>query len=321
MSSRIRIDGIIATLLVIISVTISASLTIAAEESAVKYNDLTPDEERVLIHKGTEVPFSGEYYVHNEDGTYTCKRCDAPLYRSTDKFDAGCGWPSFDDEIPGAIKRVPEAELPWSEIVCANCGGHLGHVFVGEGFTPRNTRHCVNSVSLNFVAAGEPMEQEVKTEKAFFAGGCFWGVEYHLEKIDGVLAARSGYMGGQVEKPSYEEVCSGNTGHAEAVEVEFDPSKTDYETLARLFFEIHDPTQRDRQGPDHGSQYRSAVFYVDENQKAIAEKLIGILKDKGLKVATELAPADTFWPAETYHQDYYDQTAKQPYFHAYTKRF
>jgi peptide methionine sulfoxide reductase msrA/msrB len=105
------------------------------------------------------------------------------------------------------------------------------------------------------------------------------------------------------------------------VEVEFDPSKTDYETLARLFFEIHDPTQRDRQGPDHGSQYRSAVFYVDENQEAIAEKLIGILKEKGLKVATELAPADTFWPAETYHQDYYDQTGKQPYCHAYTKRF
>ena len=128
-------------------------------------------------------------------------------------------------------------------------------------------------------------------------------------------------MGGTKANPTYKEVCTGATGHAEAVEVEYDPAKIDYEKVARFFFEIHDPTQVGRQGPDVGDQYRSVVFYGDDSQRETAEKLIGLLKDKGFKVATEVVKADTFWEAEDYHQDYYDATGKAPYCHFYRKRF
>lgn len=292
---------------------------IAKQGENMQYNELTSFEEFVIINKGTERPWSGEFVDHKEDGTYTCKRCDAALYKSGDKFDSHCGWPSFDDEIEGAVKRVPDADGRRTEIVCANCGAHLGHVFEGEGFTAKNTRHCVNSVSLNFVSD----EVEIKTEanKAIFAGGCFWGVEYYMEKQPGVKSVVSGYTGGKTKNPSYEEVCYGKTGHIEAVEIEFDPDKTSYEELAKLFFEIHDPTQVNRQGPDIGEQYRSEVFYLDKGQKQIAEKLINQLKEKGFDVATKITKASDFYPAEAYHQDYYERKGSTPYCHGYTKRF
>lgn len=288
-----------------------------SKENIMALNKLTPDEERVILHKGTEMPFSGEFVDHHESGAYVCRQCNAPLYNSTDKFESGCGWPSFDDQIPGAVRRTRDADGFRTEITCAACGGHLGHVFEGEGLTDKNTRHCVNSISLKFI----PASPEVKTDTAFFAGGCFWGTEYLFQNFDGVTSTRVGYMGGKSEKPSYREVCDGGTGHAEALEVVFDPDKTDFEKLARYFFEIHDPTQLNRQGPDIGKQYRSAIFYRDESQKMIAEKLIGILKDKGYKVVTEVTKADTFWEAEKYHQDYYQTNGKEPYCHIYQKRF
>ncbi len=160
-----------------------------------------------------------------------------------------------------------------------------------------------------------------RTERAIFAGGCFWGTEYYFQRAKGVLFTRVGYSGGHSDNPSYKEVCSGTTGHAEVLEVVFDPDQTSFEDMARLFFEIHDPTQRNRQGPDIGSQYRSAVFYVDDEQKRVTEKLIEKLRTQGLDVVTEVVPASTFWPAENYHQQYYDQTGKSPYCHFYTKRF
>lgn len=296
-------------------------LTMCAQEHKehTGYNKLTPEEEYVILKKGTERPWTGELLNNKEKGTYTCKRCDAPLYRSEDKFESHCGWPSFDDEIQGAVSRIPDADGMRTEIVCANCGGHLGHVFLGEGFTSKNTRHCVNSISMNFIPAGQ--EQAKQTARAIYAGGCFWGVEYFMEQQDGVISVTSGYIGGAKDNPTYQEVCYTNTGHAEAVEVVFDPSKVSFETLTRLFFEIHDPTQVNRQGPDIGEQYRSEIFFLDEDQRRTAENLIAILKSKGYKVATKVTKASTFWPAEDYHQDYYDRKGTLPYCHGYTQRF
>jgi len=282
-----------------------------------KYNPLTPEEENVLIHKATEKPYTGKYLDNKEAGAYTCKRCGAELYRSGDKFDSQCGWPSFDDEIPGAVKRVPDADGFRTEIVCANCGGHLGHVFTGEGYTDKNIRHCVNSISLDFV----PETAGNGYQKAYFAGGCFWGVEHLMQMEDGVITVKSGYMGGKKDNPTYKEVSYENTGHVETVEIEYDPSVVSYETLAKLFFEIHDPTQVNRQGPDIGDQYRSEVFYTSDEQKKTTEKLINILEGKGLDIATKVTPADRFWEAEAYHQDYYENNGKQPYCHVKVERF
>jgi peptide methionine sulfoxide reductase msrA/msrB len=284
---------------------------------AMGYKELTKEEEHIIIHKGTEPPFSGKYEKHNEPGTYTCKRCGASLFGSDNKFDAHCGWPSFDDEIQGAVKQIPDTDGMRTEIVCSNCGAHLGHVFTGEGFTPKNTRHCVNSVSLDFI----PESNTGSTDTALYAGGCFWGVEYYMMKTKGVISTEVGYTGGHLNNPTYKEVCSGNTGHYEAIEVVFDPSQTSYETITKLFFEIHDPTQWNHQGPDHGEQYRSAVFYKNKNQKNITEKLINELKSKGFHVVTEVKPAEKFWKAEDYHQEYYEHKGTTPYCHGYVKRF
>ena len=295
--------------------------------------ELTPEEAHVIVHKGTEPPFTGKYVHHKADGAYVCRRCGTPLFSSGAKFESGTGWPSFDDALPGAVDEVPDPDGLRTEIVCAHCGAHLGHVFRGEGFTDKNARHCVNSLSLSFTAESPPTghdkpqtestaaEVPHSPQSAYFAGGCFWGVEYYFEKVPGVLDVTSGYMGGSTDSPTYQEVSSNRTGHAETVRVTYDPARTSYEELARLFFEIHDPTQVDRQGPDVGPQYRSAVFVSSENERKTVRSLIAKLEHKGLKIATRVEKAGRFWQAESYHQDYYQRTGKQPYCHARVKRF
>jgi len=304
--------------ILIILITIFTMNTNSFSQEKLPYNDLSRQESLVINNKGTEVPFTGKYTDHSEKGTYICKKCGAALYYSSFKFKSDCGWPSFDDEIKGAVSRFPDPDGSRTEIECTNCGAHLGHVFNGERLTDKNTRHCVNSVSLDFIPA---QLDPGRYGTAIFAGGCFWGVEYFLQKSPGVISVASGYIGGHVKNPSYKEVCTGNTGHAEAVKVIYDPDKTSYEKLLKLFMEIHDPTQVGGQGPDLGDQYRSEIFYLNEDQKKVAEKNIGILKGKGVKVVTAVTKGSEFYEAEGYHQDYYFKNGKIPYCHAYTKRF
>jgi len=283
-----------------------------------QFNKLSTFEKHIIVDKGTERAFSGKYVNTTDKGVYRCKVCGTALYKSDDKFSSHCGWPSFDDAIPGAIKEVPDADGRRTEIVCANCGAHMGHVFKGEGYTKKNIRHCVNSASLNF---DKKKAKVSMLKKAYFAGGCFWGVEYYLEKIKGVKEVTSGFMGGKLKNPGYYDVIRKKTGHLETVEVLYDPKKVSYETLAKTFFEIHDPTQTDGQGPDKGSQYLSAVFVSTKQERKTIDKLIKILESKGLKVATKVIPVAPFYAAEEYHQNHYMRKGGTPYCHRRVKRF
>jgi peptide methionine sulfoxide reductase msrA/msrB len=282
-----------------------------------KTKSLPPTLLSIIMDKKTEHPFTGEYNDSDKPGTYLCRQCGIALFRSHSKFHSGCGWPSFDEEIPNKISYIPDNDGYRTEIVCARCNAHLGHVFYNEGFTNKNSRFCVNSLSLDFIDDLTTLD----TEEAIFAAGCFWGVEYYFKKLKGVLKTEVGYSGGNKPNPTYEEVCQKNTGHYEAIRVVYDPKIIDFKNIAKYFFEIHDPTQTDGQGPDKGEQYLSAAFYYKEEQKEILMTLVSLLEDKGLHIATRILPVDIFWSAEKYHQDYYSKTGKQPYCHVYKKRF
>jgi len=302
------------------------------------FRKLTPAEAAVIEKKGTELPFTGRYYRFDQVGTYACRRCGAPLFSSEAKFDARCGWPSFDRVLPGAVREQPDADGHRVEIVCAACRGHLGHVFRGEGFTDQNTRHCVNSLSLDFVSATDaptlaigtladegqsPGAQDDRPAMAYFAGGCFWGVEHLLQQLEGVITVRSGYMGGHVPNPTYREVCGHETGHVETVEVVYDPTRVSYEEVAQRFFEIHDPTQANGQGPDLGPQYLSVVFTQTPDERDTVRRLIQRLMDRGYEVVTRVedANAHPFWPAEAYHQNFLLRNHREPSCHGYVNRF
>lgn len=268
-------------------------------------NRLTDIERYVMEQKGTERPFTGEYYDFFEEGTYVCKRCGTALYRSNDKFRSGCGWPSFDDEIKGAVKRILDADGRRTEIQCAKCGAHLGHVFIGEGFTPKDTRHCVNSVSLKFV----PLKKKYSNIKEiYFAGGCFWGTEHYFKQLRGVVDTKVGYANGNTDNPTYREVCTDKTGFAETVCVVYDPDVITLEFLTEMYFRAIDPTSVDQQGPDIGSQYRTGIYYKDDDDKVEIGKVYDSMRQKlGSRMAVEFLPLKNFYYAEEYHQDYLDK--------------
>lgn len=270
-------------------------------DQAIRYHRLSPPEERVMLHKGTEPPGSGEYCTKTIEGIYLCRRCDNPLYMTSDQFHSHCGWPSFDEALPGGVEEQLDQDGRRIEILCQSCGAHLGHLFHGEGYTPKDARYCVNSLSIRL----NPASDQEGHLRAIFAAGCFWGVQKAFAGRSGVTRTRVGYMGGVMADPTYEEVCQGNTGHAEVVELFYDPKLTSYDALLTFFFHMHDPTTYHRQGPDVGSQYRSACFYLTPSQRDLALTAVDSLQTQGRPVVTEVVPARTFYPAEKYHQDYY----------------
>lgn len=269
-----------------------------------EHTPLTPEEEYVIVRKGTERPFTGKYTDNKAQGTYVCKRCREPLYYSEHKFPSHCGWPSFDDEIPGAVRRETDADGRRVEILCANCDGHLGHVFWGEQFTDKNIRHCVNSISMDFVPE---KKLPARAEKVYLASGCFWFREHQYRQLAGVAGTRVGYMGGQMQKPTYVQVSSGRSGHTETVEVAYLPDMLSLDDLVKYFFNHHNQDNNSLKGKEPGGHYRSAIFYTTEQQKQVIEKVMEELKHNGYQPVTEVLAADqnAFYVAEDKHQGYY----------------
>ncbi len=287
---------------------------------------LSAEQFAVTQQCGTEPPFRNAYWDNKKPGIYVDVVSGEPLFSSLDKFDSGTGWPSFTRPIQGteiAEKKDASFGSVRTEVRSKTADSHLGHVFDDGPRDQGGMRYCINSASLKFIPVAE-MDQAgygqllspfvaaglvkaPKPETAILAGGCFWGMEEILRQIPGVTKTTVGYSGGKTADPTYKEVCTGTTGHAEAIEVVFDANRLSYEGLLGYFFRMHDPTTLNRQHNDVGTQYRSAIFYTSEEQKKTAEAVKAKLEAAekfNRPITTEIATASKFYSAEDYHQKY-----------------
>lgn len=311
---------IVIICLVIFSINLEAKTKNIMNNKKDLKQKLTPIQYQCTQENGTEQPFNNAYWNNHEDGIYVDVVSGEPLFSSLDKYDSGSGWPSFDRPLnPKNITTKNDFEMGMkrTEVRSSKANSHLGHVF-DDGPKTTGQRFCINSASLRFVpldklkseGLGEYLftfQEKKHWQLASLAGGCFWGMEELLRKLPGVIETHVGYTGGKIPNASYEIVKTGTTGHTEAVQILFDPKVISYEAILLEFFKMHDPTTKNQQGNDVGTQYRSAIFYANNEQKEIAYKVRDrVEKSHAYKspVVTEIVPFEKFYLAEDYHQKY-----------------